>query len=75
MYHDMFWGGMWFGWIFWIIIIALIVWLLIRQSNSDKQNVLPPGQESPLDLLKKRYAKGEITREQFLQMKNDLEGK
>jgi putative membrane protein len=30
--------------------------------------------ESPLDLLKRRYAKGEITKEEFEQMKKDLEG-
>ena len=31
-----------------------------------------PGLETPLEILKKRYAKGEITKEQFDQMKNDI---
>ena len=70
MYHDFFFGGMWFGWFFWIAIIAIVIWLLVDRSNKTKQN-LPP-QETALDILKKRYAKGEITKEQFEQMKKDL---
>lgn len=29
--------------------------------------------ESPLDILKRRYARGQITREQFEQMRHDIE--
>ena len=32
------------------------------------------GTEDALDILKKRYARGEITKEQFEQMKKDIEG-
>lgn len=36
---------------------------------------VPPGTvESALDLLKRRYAKGEISREEFQQMKTDIQG-
>ncbi len=75
MFHNWLWGGgMWFGWIFWLVIIGLIIWLLINQSNRNRnQNYLNPHLESPLDILKKRYAKGEITKEQFEQMKKDIE--
>lgn len=67
-------GGMWFGWIFWVIIIGIIIWLLINQSGRNRnQNQINPHNESHLDILKKRYAKGEITKEQFDQMKKDLE--
>ena len=78
MFHNFFFNGMWFGWIFWVGIIALIIWLLVNQSNRNKeyyQHQPPPPrpqQESPLDIIKMRYAKGEITKEQFEQMKNDL---
>ncbi len=65
---------MWFGWIFWLIIIVVIVWLLINQSGRYRnQNQVNPHIDSPLDILKKRYAKGEITKEQFDQMKKDLQ--
>jgi putative membrane protein len=30
--------------------------------------------ETPLEILKKRYAKGEIAREEYERMKKDLEG-
>jgi putative membrane protein len=75
MFHNWMWGGgMWFGWIFWLVIIGLIIWLLINQSNRNRnQNYINPHLESPLDILKKRYAKGEITKEQFEQMKKDIE--
>ncbi len=75
MFHSWMWGGgMWFGWIFWLIIIGVIVWLLINQSGKNRiQNQVNPHLESPLDILKKRYAKGEISKEQFEQMKQDLQ--
>lgn len=73
MFHNYMFGGMWFGWIFWIVLIVLIIWLLVNQSNRNKQIYQPPQPESAIDILKKRYAKGEITKEQFDQMKKDLE--
>ena len=75
MFHNWMWGGgMWFGWIFWLIIIGLIVWLLINQSGKNRiQNQVNPHFESPIDILKKRYAKGEISKDQFEAMKKDLQ--
>jgi len=64
-------GGMWFSWIFWIAVVVLIIWIIVNQNR--KQNYPLQQQETPLDILKKRYAKGEITKEQFDEMKNTLE--
>jgi len=36
MSHDGFMGGMGYGWIFGIVIIVLIVWLIVNQSNKKK---------------------------------------
>jgi len=50
--------------LFWILIIAGAV--LIVQWLSER------GKESPLEILKKRYAKGEIDSVAFERMKKDL---
>lgn len=73
MFHDgFFMGGMWFGWIFWIVIIGLVIYLIVRLTNQrgDTSNY---SNETPLDVLKKRYARGEITKEEFESMKKDLQ--
>ena len=77
--HDEFgWGWMAFGmvWmvIFWGGIIALAVWAVSRltgdrEKGGDQRKL--EGQ-SPLDIAKERYARGEITREQFEQLRQDL---
>lgn len=46
------------------VIIVVIVWAVNRSR--------PGGVESPLDILKKRYARGEITKEEYERMKQEL---
>jgi putative membrane protein len=64
------------GWmiIVWIIIVGLIVWgviALVRYAsrNSGSESIERP---SPLDIAKERYARGEITKEDFERIKKDL---
>ncbi len=60
--------------LFWIGIIALGVWMvgsLVSRTNSQPPSNLSSA-ESPLDILKKRYARGEMTKEQFEEMRRDL---
>lgn len=66
------WLGFLFYFIFFIGIIILIIFL-VRGLSSSKSQGPPPSKEEPLEILKKRYAKGEITKEQFHQMKKDIE--
>jgi len=73
MYHNMFWGGMWFNWLFWVIIIVLIAWLVMSKVNRSHKNQDPgSSKESSLDILKNRYAKGEINKKEFNEKKKDL---
>ncbi len=64
-----------FGWLmmflFWILIIAAVVlgvrWF-IDQGKLKGSSV----EETPLDILKKRYASGEIDKEEFESMRGEL---
>jgi putative membrane protein len=64
-----------FGWLmmflFWILIIAAVV-LGVRWFINDGKLKGLPREEAPLDILKKRYASGEIDKEQFETMKQEL---
>lgn len=67
------WGGMWIIWIIWLVIVASIIWIvisLVSRSKRGDENLRST--ESPMDILKKRYAKGEISKEQFEGMKKDI---
>ncbi len=73
MFNDLFWGGIWLMWIFRLVFIGLIIWLIMHTINKNQSNKnIFQTQESAIDILKKRYARGEITKEQFEQMKKDI---
>jgi len=55
----------------WIIIIALVL-IAIWYFNRNKMDISGK-QETPLDILKKRYAAGEITKEEYEEQKKILE--
>ena len=65
--------GMEFGWLFVIIFSVLVILGIIHLinliGNSRRKGTYG---ESPLHVLKRRYAKGEITKEDFEKMKRDL---
>ena len=70
-------GG--FGWmaimpVLWIIVLGLIIWAVVaavrgssesRSSNSSKADLA-------LEVLKRRYARGEINKEEYEEKKRDL---
>ena len=78
----MWWWDDGFGWwmlfgiilavIFWAAIIGLAVWGIRRLTQPRDSDREARGKATPLDIAKERYAKGEITREEFEQIKKDL---
>ena len=67
---HLFYGGG-FMWIFWILIIVGIFFLIqnMAKGNSDDSR----GKETPMEILKKRYARGEVDEEEFERRRKELE--
>ena len=70
--HDFGGGWMIFGGIamilFWAGLIALVVW----GTNKLTGHSGSIGKQGPLDIVRERYARGEISREEYEQIKKDL---
>lgn len=60
--------AMGFGWmfmiLFWVLVIFIVVSLVKRTGSGEK--------ETAEEILKKRYARGEISKEEFERMKKDI---
>lgn len=74
--HDgMGWWMMW-GSVLWLLFIFAVVFLVARLSTGSGQQRHPteqaPQRETPLDIARRRYASGEISREEFEQIRRDL---
>jgi len=57
--------------LFIVLIVAAVVWLL-QSAGRGTGITTPPPAETPVDILKRRYASGELTKKQFEDMKKDL---
>ena len=66
--HGFFGGG--FMWLFWVLILAAI-FLLFKGVSGNSKNA--SSSESPMEILRKRYASGEISDEEFESRKKELE--
>ena len=76
--HDWMPGmGMWFGPVimvaFWVLVILGIVYVFKALMSRGNEREAPQERESALEILKKRYARGEINREEFEEKRKDLE--
>ncbi len=58
--------------LFWLLVIGGVVWLVQSARGSSPSGAGTPAADSPLDILKRRYARGEITKEQFEEMRQTL---
>ncbi len=66
-----------FGWLLPLAAVGLIVWLIVGRGRSDSGGMAAADgrrrdPDSALQILRERYARGEISREEFLQARQDL---
>jgi len=69
--HGMMGYGWWLGPLItlaFLVLLVLGVYYLFREFRKE-----PSHEEKALEILKERYAKGEITREEYVKMKEELE--
>jgi len=75
--HDgaLFFGGG-FMWLIWIVLIVVIVFIVKAIVFSETGNIKPgviKNDKSAIEVLRDRYARGEIDEVEFQRRKNELE--
>lgn len=75
---SMFSGGMFFGggllmWIFWIAVLVLLVYAVKVIIGSANRNSTSSSSDEALEILKQRFAKGEIDEAEFERLKKKLQ--
>ena len=70
------WGMGPAGWIFmglfWVLVIGLIVWAVVTLLPNVRSTGRRAGQESPMEILDRRFALGEIDAEQYRRAREEL---
>ena len=69
-----------FGWVFMILfwgliitaVIVLVRWMIVGVAPKRDQGQSTAVHRTPSDILRERYARGEIDREEFIQRLDDL---
>ena len=69
--YGMGWGVGILMFLFWALVIGLIIWLVVSISRHNG-GVMQNRSNSALEILKERYARGEINREEFEEKKKAL---
>ncbi len=58
---------------FWIVVIGIVIWgfsVILRRPKEPERSISHA--DSPMEILKRRYAKGEIDQEEYETKKKDL---
>jgi putative membrane protein len=62
-----YWGWGWWFWLFWAVILFFVIWAIASANGSTRREVRPDEQ-----ILRERYARGEISKQEFEQRMRDL---
>jgi putative membrane protein len=62
-------------WIIFAVLVALVIYMVVQSTKRRTPSgpASGPAGETAMDILKKRYANGEITKDEFERMKDDLQ--
>ena len=76
--YDFGWGGwllMTFGMALWVALLVVLAWALIRWLDAKTTMSAPPGMKglSAMEILRLRYARGEIDLATFEQIRERIE--
>ena len=73
------WGMGLAGWmfvgLFWMVLLGLGAWAVVAvlpRTRSQQYGRCGPSRETPLEILDRRFASGELTIEQYQQARNEL---
>jgi putative membrane protein len=66
------WIGMVLHILFVIAVFVLIVWIVKKLLSNQKPKTVTVDSSKALEIIKERYAKGEITKEEFENLRKDL---
>jgi putative membrane protein len=76
MHWDYGWqmGGMWLFWLLGLLLLAALVWVIVRTASNAQGSSRAASREddSPETILKRRYARGEIDRDEYERRLEDL---
>lgn len=84
MGFNSFWGGGGFMMIFWFVILAAVIYFIVQKSNENKNYRANNGRENyneqqissyrdnAEETARQRYAKGEISKEEFEEIIENL---
>ncbi len=61
-------AGMWVFWIVFLLLVIFIIWIVMDKRSDPFDTRL----ESPLEILKKRYAQGYIDKDEYDRIKSRL---
>jgi putative membrane protein len=68
-YYQYYWGMNWIWWMLWIM---LLIWIFVTPYDIPGQRIK---KENSLDILKKRFARGEIDHKEYEERKAIIEKK
>ena len=68
--HDGMGWWMLFGWVWFVVFWGLVIWAVTQLLNRPGRG--EGREDSALEIAKRRYARGEISREEFEKLRHDL---